>query len=314
MGEWVVGVDLGGTKIDLGLVDAENNIVTRRRIATESEQGPAAVVERIAQIVSEFERELPAGARIAAMGICTPGPVDHVTGTLLTLVNVPGLSNTPLRQMLTDRLKIPVRLEHDAKAAALGDFHYGAGRGAKSMIYIVIGTGVGAAIIIDGQLYYGDRNSSGESGHMTVNPNGELCACGTRGCLETYTSGPWLVRRFERALDESGRIADTIITGELVANLARQGDPEALKVVREAGEALGIAVASMAMVLNIDLNVVGGSVVKIGDPLFEAARKTVPNFCFKAVGEGVKVVPTALGDDGPILGCAWMARVVLTAK
>lgn len=309
MSEWVVGVDLGGTKIDLGLVDAENKIVARRRIPTENEKGPADVVERIAQIVSEFEREVP--ERIAAMGICTPGPVDHISGTLLTLVNVPGLSNTPLRQMLADRLKIPVRLEHDAKAAALGDFHYGAGRGSRSMIYIVIGTGVGAAIIIDGQLYYGDRNSSGESGHMTVNPNGELCTCGTRGCLETYTSGPWLARRFETALVDAGRTVYQTITGELVAQLAGQGDEIALKIVREAGEALGIAVASMAMVLNIDLNVVGGSVVKIGDPLFEAARKTVPNFCFKAVGEGVRVVPTALGDDGPILGCAWMAREAL---
>jgi glucokinase len=309
MGEWVVGVDLGGTKIDLGLVDAENRIVARRRIPTENEKGPADVVERIAQIVGEFEREI--SGRITAMGICTPGPVDHINGRLLTLVNVPGLSNTPLRQMLADRLKIPVRLEHDAKAAALGDFHYGAGRGAKSMIYIVIGTGVGAAIIIDGKLYYGDRNSSGESGHMTVNPNGDLCTCGTRGCLETYTSGPWLARRLERALSEAGRAVDHPITGELVAQLAENGDDLALKVVREAGEALGIAVASMAMVLNIDLNVVGGSVAKIGDPLFEAARKTVPNFCFKAVGEGVRVMPTALGDNGPILGCAWMAREAL---
>src|SRR5262245_47014954 len=305
MSEWVVGVDLGGTKIDLGLVNAENNIVTRRRIATENEKGPADVVERIAGIVSEFERELPTGERIAAMGICTPGPVDHVSGTLLTLVNVPGLSNTPLRQMLADRLKLPVRLDHDAKAAALGEFHYGAGRGKKSMAYVVIGTGVGAAIIIDGKLYYGDSNSAGEVGHMTVDPNGELCPCGTKGCLETYTSGPWLARRYQRAI--GGHSADAV-GGEKVAQLAAQGDPAASKIMREAGEALGIAVASMAMMLNVEWYVIGGSVAKAGDLLFGPAREAIPCYSFKAVGSRVHIVGSELGDDGPILGCGWLAR------
>lgn len=309
MDGWVVGVDLGGTKTALGLISPDNRIVAHRRMATNPDEGPGSVVERIAQLVNELGTELPAGAKISALGICCPGPVDHETGTLLRLVNLPGLSNTPLRQLLAERLKIPVRLEHDAKAAALGDFYYGVGRGHKSMVYVVIGTGVGAAIILNEKLYYGETNASGEVGHVSVDPAGELCHCGTPGCLETFTSGPQLVRRYRKALKEAGRTADDeSITGETISHLAAQGDPIASHLMEQAGRALGIAVASMAMVLNIQLYVIGGSVAKAGNLLIEPARRTVPHFCFKATAEHVQIEASALGDDGPLLGCAWLAR------
>lgn len=312
MSKWVVGVDLGGTKTDIGLVAPDNSIPARRRIATESGRGAASVVERIAEVVESFKPELPPGEQIAALGICTPGPVDHVTGTLLTLVNLPGLSHTPLRALLSERLQIPVRLEHDAKAAALGDFHYGAGSDARSMTYITIGTGVGAAIILDGHLYYGDGNASGEVGHISIDRAGEQCACGTRGCVETYMSGPWMARRYERALADLGKTPDQPTSGERIAQLAEAGDALALQIVTEAGEALGMAVASMAMILDVQLNVIGGSVAKLGDLLLEPARKTMPQFCFRALGERVRIVPTALGNNGPLLGCAWLARQTLS--
>jgi glucokinase len=309
MSDWVIGVDLGGTKTALGLISPDNRVVAHRRMPTDADEGPRSVVERIAQLVAELEAELPAGEKVAGLGICCPGPVDHVTGTLLTLVNVPGLSNTPLRQLLADRLNLPIRLEHDAKAAALGDFYYGAGRGRNNMVYVVIGTGVGGAIIIDGHLHYGESNSSGEIGHMTVNPGGEPCHCGSRGCLETYTSGPRLVRRYQQALERAGRTAgEQPLSGELIAHLAAQGDPVALQIMTEAGEALGIAVASTAMMLNIELYVIGGSVAKTGNLLIEPARRTVPRFCFRAVGARVQIIASELGDDGPILGCGWLAR------
>lgn len=312
MDEWVVGVDLGGTKIDIGLIAPDNSIVARQRIGTESEKGADSVVERIAEVVESrtFKVQVPSGEKIAALGICTPGPVDHVNGELLTLVNLPGLSNTPLRALLAERLGIPVRLEHDAKAAALGDFHYGAGKkdSAHSMIYITIGTGVGAAIILDGHLYYGDGNASGEIGHITIDRYGEQCHCGTRGCVETYMSGPWMAKRYERALTQAGKVSKEPITGELVAQLAERGDITARYIVTEAGEALGIAIASMAMIFDVELNVIGGSVAKLGDLLLEPARRTMPEYCFRALGERIRIVPTALGNNGPLLGCAWLAR------
>ena len=311
MRDWVVGVDLGATKIALGLIDPADRVVTRRRIPTQAADGPEAVVERTAQSVLELDSELPTGKRIAALGICTPGPVDHETGTLLDPPNLPELHNAPLQHMLSDRLDLPVRLEHDAKAAALGEFHYGAGRGQQSMVYIVLGTGVGGAIIMDGQLYRGTHNSAGEVGHITLDRHGDPCSCGCRGCVETYVSGPALVRRYLRALERAGKTGPhkaMAVSGEQVAHLARGGDALATQVLAEAGQALGIAVASMAMILDIELYVVGSSVARAGDLLLVPAREAVPHHCFGSVSRRLRIVTTELWDDGPILGCGWLAR------
>lgn len=314
MSKWVVGIDLGATKIDAGLVDPENRIIARRRILTESDSGPQMVVERIAHSVAELEQAIPGGQRLNAIGICSPGPVDHQAGMLLDPPNIRALHDTPLRQLLEDRLKIPVSLEHDAKAAALGEFYYGAGQGEQSMVYIVVGTGVGAAIIIEGQVYRGLHNFAGEMGHITLDPQGNLCPCGSRGCVETYMSGPWLARHYQNALAQHNGVPSENqdeISGALVAHLAAQGNELALQVMTRAGEALGIAIASLAMILNIDLYVIGGSVAKAGDLFLEPARKIVPKYSFKSVSPGVRIVATELDTDGPILGCAWQARQIV---
>jgi glucokinase len=310
MDQWVIGIDLGGTKIEMGLVDPQDRIIERHRLPTGADQGPEAVVERIAGGVARLKAALPRGQRIAALGLCSPGPLDHETGMLLDPPNLPRLHHTPLRQMLVDRLDLPVRLEHDAKAAALGEFYYGAGRGERSMVYIVVGTGVGAAIIADGKLYRGEHNLAGEVGHITLDRNGVLCHCGSRGCAETYLSGPWLARHYQRALEQPAAGGPSI-TGERVAHLANQGDPLALQVMENAGEALGLVVAALAMILNIDLYVVGGSVAKSGDLLLEPARRIVPRYSFQSVSAQVRIVVAGRGDDGPILGCSWLARQAL---
>jgi len=304
--DWVVGVDLGGTKIRLGLVSPEDRIVAFRQIPTNPQDGAASVVTRMAAELDALAAQLPAGARMAAMGICSPGPVNHQAGVLIDPPNLQGLHHTPLRQLLSEQLGLPVVLEHDAKAAALGDYYFGAGRGAASMIYVVAGTGVGAAIIVDGQLYRGAHNSAGEIGHTTLDRHGELCSCGSRGCVETYMSGPWLARRYAQAVGAGSTQAK--VTGEEVARLAEQGEPVAVAVMRGAGSALGAAIATMAMLLDIDLYVIGGSVAKAGDLLLAPAREAVPQYSHHSVGTRVRVVPTSLGDDGPILGCAWLAR------
>jgi glucokinase len=179
------------------------------------------------------------------------------------------------------------------------------------MVYVVVGTGVGAAIIVDGHLYRGAHNSAGEIGHTTLDRQGERCACGSRGCVETYMSGPWLARRYQAAAGRED--ARTSISGEDVARLAAQGDPHAAAVMQGAGNALGAAIATMAMLLDVDLYVIGGSVAKAGDLLLAPAREAVPQYSHHSVGARVRVVPTALGDDGPILGCAWLARAVSIA-
>lgn len=299
-----IGIDLGGSKIALGLVSPADEILARRRIDTNAAAGLERVVERIADEVEALAATLTSEEAVAAVGVGAPGPLDHIKGELLTLVNLPGISNSPFRRVLSERLALPVALDHDAKAAALGEFHFGAGRGRDSMIYIVIGTGVGAAIIYQGALLYGEGNSAGECGHMTVDPRGRPCHCGSRGCLEAYTGGPALSRQYAEMTGDD-------ITGADIAARARSGDVQALQVFTDAGRALGIAIASLAMTLNIETFVIGGSVAKAGDLLLEPARETLPGYAFRAVSERVRVVASELGEHAAILGAAHMARRLL---
>ena len=298
---WVIGIDLGGSKIALGLVSPGDEIVSRRRIDTNADDGVGKVTERIAAQVDSLKRDLPGGATITGVGIGTPGPVDHVSGELHTLVNLPGISNTPFRRILQEKLGLPVKLDHDAKVAALGEFHFGAGRGRDSMIYIVIGTGVGAAIIYGGRLIYGESNTAGESGHMTVDPNGRLCHCGSRGCLETYTSGPALAKHYATASGEA-------VSGAEVTQRALTGDAVAVRTLKGAGRALGIAIASIAMTVNIEQFVIGGSVAGAGDLLLDPARESLKGYSFVAVAAKVRVSASSLGEDAALLGAAFMAR------
>jgi glucokinase len=308
---WVIGIDLGASKIALGLVDPQNRVIGRRRLPTLAPAGPQAAVARMAAAVAELRQAAPDQRCVAGIGICSPGPLDHRSGVLIDPPNLTGWRDIPLRQMLAEATGLPVQLEHDAKAAALGEYHYGAGRGAADMVYIVVGTGVGAAVIVGGELYRGPHNSAGEVGHITIDPAGDRCACGNVGCVETFTSGPALAGRYARALASRGAPQaerPEIINGELVTQAAAMGDPLALGVLAEAGEALGTAIASLAMLMDVDLYVIGSSVARCGDLLLEPARAAVPRHCFRSVASRVRIVCSELGDDGPILGCAWLAR------
>ncbi len=303
----VIGIDLGGSKIALGVVDQRDEIIARRRLDTDSDLGLESVIKRIAAQVDGLKATLPAGKKLAAVGVGAPGPVDHARGQLLTLVNLPGISNTPFAAALQARLSLPVALDHDAKAAALGEFHFGAGIERDSLIYIVIGTGVGAAIIYQGQLIYGEGDSAGECGHMTVDPNGRPCHCGSRGCLETYASGPALSRHYAAATGEE-------VDGAEVTARALAGDERARALLAGAGRALGIAIACLAMTLNIERFVIGGSVAGAGDLLLDPARASLKRYSFKAVSARVQVIASELGEDAPILGAAWLARQRLMGR
>jgi glucokinase len=312
MDEWVVGIDLGATKIALGLIDPQNRVVARQRVPTAPLEGPAAAVARMAQGIEALKQRLPAGSRLAGVGICSPGPLDHRTGIVLDPPNLTGWVNVPLRQMLSERLGVPVALEHDAKAAALGEYHYGAGRGERDMVYIVVGTGVGAALILDGQVHRGRHNSAGEVGHIAIRETGDRCSCGNVGCVESFTSGPAIARAYRRALaaasgPERGESVDAITT-EAIAARGRDGEALAVEILAGAGEALGTAVATLAMILDVELYVIGSSVAKAGDLLLEPARRAVAHHAYHSVASRVRIVRSELEDDGPILGCGWLAR------
>jgi glucokinase len=315
MDDYVIGIDLGASKVLLGLVDPLDRVIAYERVPTLPLEGPAAAVERIAAAAERLIAGLPPGAKVSAAGLCSPGPLDHHTGVLRDPPNLTGWVDVPLRQMLADRLALPVALEHDAKASATGELHYGAGKGYRDMAYVVVGTGVGAAVIMDGEVWRGAHNSAGEIGHITIDPAGDRCACGSVGCVETFCSGPALARHYRRALDRHGVPAAARppepIGGETVTCLAADGDLIALEVLASAGEALGAAIATVAMILDIELYVIGSSVAKCGDLLLAPAREAVFRHAHRSVAERIQVVVSPLGDDGPILGCAWLARELL---
>ncbi|MBI1880324.1 MAG: ROK family protein [Chloroflexi bacterium] len=306
--EWVIGVDLGGTKIATGLVNPQNQIVEKVYVNTDIAEGPPAVVERIARCVEQLRSALPTRQKVKAMGVCCPGPLDHLAGVVLDPPNLTGWINVPLQRLLEERLGLPAPIEHDAKAAALGEFYFGAGRDTNDMIFVVVGTGVGAAIIIGGELYRGSTNSAGEVGHITVDMHGPACSCGSNGCVEVYVAGPDLAQRFREAVADQPLALPETMDGRYVAELAAQGQPQARQVFQQAGQALGVAIATMAHLFDIDFYVIGGSVAQAGDLLLEPTRAAVRYRAFESIGSRVKVVASSLGDDAAILGCAWMAR------
>ncbi len=317
---YIIGIDLGGTKIDLGLIAPDNKVVVRKRIAANTFDGVDVVITRMCEQIDLLKEHLPKGQNVSAVGMCAPGPLDHITGTLKDPPNI-GLQHVPIGPMLQEKLGVSVKLEHDAKAAALGEYHYGAGRGHKHMVYIVAGTGVGGAMIDDGKLIRGVQNSAGEIGHISLDRNGMVCNCGSRGCVQTYLAGPYLVERFlqkaesrrQRAESKNPKLSmfnspSSALTGEDIATLARQGDEAAKEVLREAGEALGLLVANLAVTLDVELYVLGGSVANLGNLLLEPARAIAPKYMLSSLANRVKIELSHLQGDEALLGCAYLAR------
>ena len=299
---WVIGVDLGATKTACGLVSPDNILIARSQVETKPSEGPTAAAERIASSIRELITQAPTDARVTDVGVCCPGPVDHTTGVIIDPPNLTGWRNVPFAEMLGQQLGLPVKLEHDAKGTALAEFHLGAGRGSRDMVLIVIGTGIGAAMILDGKLYRGRTNAAGEVGHITVNLDGPICSCGSNGCVETYAGGPAIVRSYAYATRRQ------VNSAQEVSAAAEQGDLIALRVFQAAGKALGAAVATIAMMLDIETFVLFGSVVKAGKLLLDPAREAVPNYSHRSISSRVRILTAELGDTAGILGAAWIAK------
>lgn len=300
---WHLGIDLGASSFKCGLISPEWKIVARNQALTLALDGAAQAADRIAANVRELMSQLPNGEQISAIGMCAPGPLDHTTGVLIYPPNLTGWRDVPFAQMMRERLGLPVSLEHDAKASALGEYHFGAGRGAKSMALIIVGTGIGAAMIVDGKLYRGDRDSAGEVGHITVDLEGPICTCGSTGCVESFAGGPAIVNAYNYATRKG------VESGEEIARAANEGDEIAQRVFQRAGRALGAAIATMAMLNDIDTFVLFGSVVKAGDLLLTPMRQAIPRYSYPTISSRIKITVGELGNDAGILGAAWGAQM-----
>lgn len=304
-------LDLGGTKLRAIVADLEGNIAGETILPSEADEGPERVIDRMIDTLEQAAKEggsnLP---DLRAVGVASPGALDLVHGLVQEAPQLPGWNGIPLVEIMGRRLGVPLLLENDANAAALGENRFGVSRGMRFMVYLTISTGVGGGIIIDGKVYRGVSGSAGELGHMVVWFNGPRCLCGERGCLEAIASGTGLAWRARDLVDRGAAPGlDRILRekGELdadeLADAARAGDEDARRLFDEAGLYLGIALANHINIFNPEMLVLGGGVLTgAGDLFFDHAERIMRQLARKEPLKYVRLERAALGDRSGSLG------------
>jgi glucokinase len=308
-----VGIDIGGTKVLAGVVDSRGRVLARERRDTMS-RSVQAVEDTIVDLVQLFAKSY----HVAAVGIGAAGFVD---ATRSTVVFSPHLAwrDEPLREAVMGRVRLPVVVDNDANAAALAETRFGAGAGERLVLCVTLGTGIGGAVVIDGRVFRGAHGMAGEFGHIQVVPDGHRCECGNRGCWEQYASGNALVRDARELVRVGSPMAEGLralvggdadaLTGPLVSQAARDGDPLACELIADIGEWLGVGLAGLAAAFDPTCIIVGGGVSEAGDLLLDPTRRA---FSRTLVGRGHRAEPpirgAVLGPDAGFIGAADMAR------
>ena len=318
MDRTVIGVDLGGTNLRTAIVGPDGEILDKLKEATRAGDGWTKVVARlIDNIKRQLEIGAQRGAKVFAVGVGAPGVILVDKGIVVKSPNFPDWNNLPLKAELEKALNIPVFIENDANAAALGEKWRGAGRNIRSMIHITLGTGVGGGIILDNKIWHGADGMAGEIGHMTLIPDGRPCTCGNTGCLEMYASARGIVQSFREELERQKLPApETLknVTSEKVYQAAREGDAVARRVMKDMGRMLGIGIASLINIFNPERVVIGGG-VKDAWPLFiGATHEEIMRRAFQVPAERTEIVPSSLGDDAGMIGAAAVALELQNAR
>jgi glucokinase len=314
----VIGVDLGGTKLLAGVVEPDLNV--RHRVFRHAREGKGTEQLLDALVEAVEEVRTAAGRELSAVGFGIPSLVDARTGSAATTVHLP-LRDVSFRDVMAERLGVPVAVDNDANAALVAEHRHGAARGAQTAALLTLGTGIGGGIMVDGKLVHGAHGGAGEWGHMVIDVDGPLCICGNRGCLEMLVSGTALGRAAQRAAEELpdsgfGRAlsAGREITGMLATELAHDGDPVARDVVTLVGYHLGVGLSNIINILNPEVLVVGGGVIAAGELLLEPARKVVAERALAPSRDQVRIVPTRFGDASGMVGAALLAMDLVDAR
>ena len=316
--DYVVGVDMGGTKILAAVIDAKGEIVQQAKRATKPKKGPEEVIERIIRCIqAAIDGAELNPSQIRAIGIGSPGPLDPETGVIIFAPNL-GWSNVPLKAKLEANLSIPTFVDNDVNVGTLGEYAFGAGQGVKSLVGIFVGTGIGGGIILDGKLYHGVNKTAGEVGHMIVEVKGPRCGCGNFGCLEAVASRTAITRDLQKAILKKGKKSKLtelsggnldLIRSKAIARAVKHGDKPTIKVVQRAAKYLGISVASIVHFLNPEMVVLGGGVVEaMGDSLLDPIRHAAAEYALPTTMDGVQIVAATLGDNAGVIGASVLAR------
>ena len=310
----ILGIDIGGTKLAVGLAAADGMLLAEARQASGAEEGPDPVIGRILELARGVVEEAGIGLdAVERIGIGCGGPLDPWRGVIHNALNMPGWIDIPIVARIEQELGRPAFLDNDANAAALGEHRFGAGRGVDNLVYLTISTGVGGGVILNGRLYQGENGNAAELGHISVDAAGRACHCGSVGCIETYCSGTSIAARTREALtadDEPSVLRSAPaegITAQAVAAAAREGDALAAAIWDESMHLLGAGIVSIIHAFNPRLVILGGGVTRSGDQLFSPVRRVVDERTMPWLREAVEIVPAALGEMTGILGAVAVA-------
>lgn len=313
---FIVGVDVGGTLLRAARFDRNLVLLERTEQRTQSGEGTEAVIDRLIETIRQVLPEAPED--LAGVGLAMPGPLDPAAGVIIRAANVP-MDNVPIVRLVQGAVGGRVFLGNDADLAGLAEYHLGAGRGTRTMVYMTISTGIGGGLIIDGKLHTG-RGQAGEIGHTVVEPSGPMCGCGKRGHLEAVASGTAIARiaRERLAAGEPSLLrelapnAPAEIDARMVCEAAQAGDALAHEIVTQAGRYIGISIASLMMLLNPDRFVLGGGVTQAGDLLFNPMHEAMREYVLhQRYWENTPIVRAELGKDVGLYGAAALVQMRL---
>ena len=303
-----IGVELSAAVVRAALVAGDGQVMARREEALTAAELSAQVTRLAAGLRDD------SGARVAGVGVGVPGLVNPQTGRVVISTDVPSVVRGDLLAELKAATGLPVVLDNDANAGALGEYTVGAGRGARNMFYVTIGTGIGGALILDGRLWRGASGFAGEFGHITIDPEGVECTCGNVGCLETVASAPNIVRRTQERLrrDSTSSLSRLGLAKNFsaadVAQEARGGDDFALLMIERTGRYIGTAVAAVINLLNVERIVLGGGVMEAGELILKPIIREAGRRSFQPCFEATQIVAATLGPDAVPIGAAMLAR------
>lgn len=306
-------MDVGGTSVNAGLTADDGRILARRRFPSSNVRAQADLIRDMRDNLQALIAGAPTDAPPQGLAVGVPGWINYDEGLLVEAPNMPGWVNVPVVKILREALRLPVRLENDTNMYALGEWRYGAGRGAHNLLVVTLGTGVGGGLVLNDRLWYGSFLSAVEIGHIAVEPQtGAVCGCGRRGCLETIASATGMSRLAREHL-ASGKPsaykgAAEAINTEILFTLAQQGDPMALAVFSGAGEALGQILAGAINLLGLEGVVIGGGAAGALDFIKPRLLEILAEQVLVCDPARVKIVCASLGDDAPLLGGALLLQ------
>ena len=314
---YVVGIDFGATHLNMLAADTSTRILAEVEVAVDIQNGPEACLAeaniRLQELLLKAHLELK---DILTIGVGVPGPIVSEAGMVVAPPIMPGWDHFPIRDTLQKQWGCPVSVNNDAELGVLGEWASGAGRGERNLIYIKVGTGIGAGLLMDGQIYRGVSGSAGEIGHLTIDENGPMCACGNQGCLEAFAGGRAIALQAQQAVQQGQRTQLVeirpveSITAKDVAAAARRGDLLSQRILAQAGAKIGIAIAGLINMFNPGMVIIGGGVAQTGDILLEPMRQTVQRRSLPAATRATRITTAMLGRRSSSMGAVIQALTI----